>query len=168
MKANKNTKILFLGSGPYAPDRREENDKFKYFSRYYSCIFLTPIFRVKNFDLKETLLEDNFTLIPFYYCKKPFIGNFVDSYRLIVKALSLYFIKNRKFNVVIATNPLRTGFCALFIAKLTKSKTIIEVNGNFESAFKYGRLGENKISITEKLKDFFGEVSNKIYIKKGG
>ena len=54
---------------------------------------------------------------------------------------------------MISGNPLLTGLCALIIAKLTGAKSIIEVNGNFESAFKYGRLGESEIGITDKVKE---------------
>ena len=152
--------ILFLGSGPYPLDRRLENDQFKYFSEHYSCNLLTPVNQAtkKMTSLKETKVEDNFTLIPFsYYYKNVFIRNFFVFYNLITKALSIFYIKKRKFKVVISGDPLMAGLCALIIAKLTGTKSIIEVNGNFESAFKYGRLGETKVGFIDKVKDKVGK-----------
>jgi len=152
--------ILFLGSGPYALDRRLENDKFKYFSEHYSCNFLTPVNPAteKMTRLKETKVEEAFTLIPFpYYYKNVFIRIFFVFYNLITKALSIFYIKKQKFEVVISGDPFIAGLCALIIAKLTGTKSIIEVNGNFESAFKYGRLGETEVGFIDKVKDKVGK-----------
>ena len=143
------SEILFLGSGPYGLDRREKNDKFKYFSKYYSCNLLTPVNPPtrKMIGLRETKVEDDFILIPFpYYYKDVIIRNLLSFYYIITKSLSLFFIKKRKFKVVISRNPMLTGLFAIVISKITGTKSIIEVNGDFGSAFKYGRLGEIKQS----------------------
>ncbi len=45
-----------------------------------------------------------------------------------------------------------------FYRKLTQSKLIVEVNGNFESAFKFGREGKQKATFADRLKDKWNKL----------
>ena len=148
--------ILFIGAGLYSLSRRDENDKFKYFTNSYSCIYLTPVDSLTqdNTRLSETKITDNFTLIPFpYYLKSALIRNILLFYNVIIKAFAQYLVKKRKFKIVISENPLITGICAIILSRITKAKSIIEVNGDFGAAFKYGRYGNHATGRIEKLKE---------------
>ena len=165
----KKDKILFLGSGPYPLDRREENDKFKYFSEYYSCILLTSVNLAtkKMTGLREFEVKENFRLVPFpYYYKSFYMRNIIGPFHLITKALSIFYVKKQKFKVVISGNPFMSGLCALLIAKLTCTKSIIEVNGNFDTAFEYGRLGETEAVILERVKEKIGKYLIRFTLQK--
>ena len=156
MEPPEDIRLLFLGSGPYPFNRRRGSDKFHYFSRYYAGDFISPVYpaTLRTTRLKSVELEKNFTLYPFsYYYGSAIIKNLSNIFHYLTKALKLYYIEKKKFQIVISGNPLMTGLCALIIAKLTGAKSIIEVNGNFESAFKYGRLGETEAGFMEKVRD---------------
>jgi len=163
------TEILFLGSGPYALDRRDVDDKFKYFSKYYSCTLLTPVNRPtkRMTKLRETTVHKNFRLIPFTYNYTNFVlRNILIIYNLIAKALLHYYVRKQKFSVVISGNPLMTGFCAFIIARLTGVKLIVEVNGNFEQAFNYGKLGKPEIEFIDKIKQKVAKYLIKFNVKR--
>jgi glycosyltransferase involved in cell wall biosynthesis len=150
------SEILFIGSGPYSLERRDENDKFEYFSKYYSCNLLTPVNPTtqKRTMLKEITVKDDFILTPFsYYYKSSIVRNLLYIYNVTSKALKIFYIKKRKFKVVITNTPLLSGLCAIIISKFTGAKSIIEVNGNFEAAFKFGRLGKTEAGTLDKVKE---------------
>ena len=165
---NEKPEILFLGSGPFALNRREENDKFKYFSDYYSCYILSSVnLATKEMTgLKETEIKKDITLIPFsYYYKNAIIRNFFSIYNLISKSLWLYYIKKRKFKVVISGNPFMGGICALIISKLTGAKSIVEVQGNFKKAFIYGSKSVVEPQLIDKLKLLIADLALPFVLK---
>ncbi|MHA1335553.1 MAG: glycosyltransferase, partial [Promethearchaeota archaeon] len=67
----------------------------------------------------------------------------------ITKSFYLHFFKNR-YDVIISPNPLLTGIIAIIVARFTNMKTIIEVNGNFNSAFRFDKLN---VSFIYKFKE---------------
>jgi glycosyltransferase involved in cell wall biosynthesis len=54
---------------------------------------------------------------------------------------------------IFSNDPLLTGLISLILGKLINAKVVIEVNGNFESAFKYGSTGKAELTFEEKIKD---------------
>jgi glycosyltransferase involved in cell wall biosynthesis len=72
---------------------------------------------------------------------------------MVLKALQLFFIHKHRFDVIISNNHLITGIQAAFIGKIINAKVVVEVNGNFEAAFKYGATGMFKPGLIDKIKD---------------
>ncbi len=164
-------KILFLGSGPYALNRRDKKDKFSYFRKYFSCMFLTPV-NSKSAEitgLRETEVIDDFTLIPFpYHYKNSFMRNLLFLFNTVSKALYQYHIKHWRYKVIISNNPLMTGLCAIIISKLTSAQSIIEVNGDFNVAFKYDDFNTVRKDRLNKIKTGFIKVFMKFVLKHAG
>ena len=145
MEPPEDIRLLFLGSGPYPFNRRINNDKFHYFSRYYASDFISPVYpaTLRTTRLKSVELEKNFTLYPFsYYYGSAIIKNLSNIFHYLTKALKLYYIEKKKFQIVISGNPLTTGLCALIIAKLTGAKSIIEVNQFLAICKKYAEFSD--------------------------
>ena len=57
---NKKSEILFLGSGPYALDRRGQNDKFEYFLKYYSTVNKSSIVWQSNHCTTNKSILNNY------------------------------------------------------------------------------------------------------------
>lgn len=80
--------------------------------------------------------------------------------QLFFKTLRILF-KNKSINVIIAKTPLYTGIIAVILAKITGRKALIEVNGDFNVAFRYERPSgptKNEI-IKEKLSRYILQFS---------
>jgi glycosyltransferase involved in cell wall biosynthesis len=77
----------------------------------------------------------------------------IFSWFIIPKALYLFYVRNVRFDVIISPNPLATAIAAYLIGRLTKAKIVVEINGNFESAFKFGAKGRIKPSFPDRMKD---------------
>ena len=108
---------------------------------------------------------NNFNVHPFKYHNNSFL-RLLSSGRLLTKAIELRYINKRNFDVIISPDPLVNGFMAIIIGKIFKAKVIVEVNGNFESCFKFGAFGEIKPSLFERLKDFSSRFFIKGYYRK--
>lgn len=159
----RNVRLLFLGGGPSMPTSQSmETLKFEYFSKYFSGDIITSIrnhkhtviksignFRYHPIVVKGNMVSNNMRLIAFY----------------IKKALELS-RTNGKFDIIIASNPLLNGLVALLLGKITGARIIIEVNGNFESAFKYGKRGEINPSWIESVKELFSKAVIPFVLKK--
>ncbi len=168
MHSTNKVRILFLGSGPYSLNRRLKNDKLSYFSETFIYDFITPVnLKTKKITkLKPTIIEDGCNLYPFVYRNHTITRSIFGFYHYLTFALKIYFLEKKKFDVVISGNPLLSGFLAILISNLTKSKSIIEVNGNFESAFKYGSLGEKKAGFVGNCKDKISKYIIKFTLKR--
>ena len=147
--------VLFLWQGPCfmsGPEIIEE--KLNYLSKYiFGDIIAATIKRDMHYDkLGE------FRFHPISY-KRTSIKRNLTEYRFVLKALKLFFIKKYRFEVIVSPNPLNTGLEALIIRIFTKAKVIVEINGNFEEAFKYGGSGMVAPSLMEKIK---GRVSRSL------
>lgn len=141
--------ILILGSGPAILLKDLVEDKAYWMSKVFNVTVITSVSRV---EFLKVINLHNFEYYPFlYYHGNCVIRNIKSFFLTIYKAIKIYYSK-KKFNVIISPNPLITGFAALFIAKITSAKVIIEVNGNFSKAFKYGSKGK-RAGISEKIKN---------------
>lgn len=148
-------KLLFLGFGPAITQSLAFKEKYVQFSDCYEGDIITPI--DKNETCKSSSVGD-FIIHPFYYYSgSSLIRNIYYLCLTIFFALKIY-LSGRKYEIVISPNPLLSGITALLISKLTASKCIIEVNGNFESAFKFGDKGESKPGIGERIKERVSKI----------
>jgi len=146
----KKDRILFLGAGPAFTRSIVFQDKYLRLSSVYSGDIITPVPGVDYLDLTRV---GYFDIHPFlYYRGSSILRNVYSCFHTVLRALKIHYL-GRRYRVVISPNPLLTGLTALFIAKITGAKSIIEVNGNFESAFKFSRLGRKKANRAEKIKD---------------
>jgi glycosyltransferase involved in cell wall biosynthesis len=81
------------------------------------------------------------------------LNNILSFVNMLKLSFKLCHNKKNKYSAIISPNPLITGFVALGIGKLFKIKTVIEVNGDFKEAFKYGPHGEICLKKADKLKE---------------
>ncbi len=141
--------ILFVWPGPCFVNSIEYSEnKLRYFHKYFNGALV-------GFASNKFKFISNVGGFDFHWLKhfnNPFL-RFVYTWFAVIKALDLYYSKKCKFSVVISPNPLITGVIAIIIGKLTRTKVVVEINGNFESAFKYGVKGEVS-SFSDKVKDY--------------
>ena len=134
----------------------KRNNKFRHFSRYFCVEIIGAVNKPseKITQLETYNIANKVRLHPFsYYYRNRLFATLKIFWFQILIALRLFYIEKIRFKVVISPNPLLTGLTAMIIGKLTGAKTIIEVNGNFENAFKYGDKGEIDPGILYRLKD---------------
>jgi glycosyltransferase involved in cell wall biosynthesis len=60
----------------------------------------------------------------------------IFSVYVIINTLYLHYFKH-KYTAIVAPEPLVSGMIALFLSKVTGAAAIVEVNGQFESAFRF-------------------------------
>ncbi len=84
-----------------------------------------------------------------YNSSRPIARKFLFFIKAIMKAIRIFREEN-KYDVIISTDPLLSGITANIIGLLTRRKTVVEVNGSFESAFKYNQKNP---SLSEKYKE---------------
>lgn len=141
--------ILFLQTGPAMPDLTGKiKSKYHYFSKYYSGLIISPVASSNYMGLKKIAKFDFFPFI--YYTGNAFIRNIRYIYNVLACVLK-YKIKKR-IDVIVSPNPLLCGLISLILKKITGAKAIVEVNGNFEAAFKFGREGERYPKKIDRLK----------------
>jgi len=128
-------------------------EKLNYLSKY---IFGDIIAATIKRDMHYNKLGE-FRFHPISYKRTSILRNLTE-YRFIFQALKLFFIKKYRFEVIVSPNPLNTGLEALIIRIFTKAKVIVEINGNFEEAFKYGAGGTINPSLTDKIKGFASKI----------
>ncbi len=94
---------------------------------------ITAVYRSRKEDRNATI--GDFRFHAGVARRSTVIRNLIMLISFPIKGLWLHYFKN-KFDVIVSPDPLLTGIIALLIGKLTGVKVIVEVNGNFESAFK--------------------------------
>ena len=47
------------------------------------------------------------------------------------------FYSGKRYQVIVSSTPFVTGLAAILLSRITGAKAIVEINGNFESAYKY-------------------------------
>lgn len=150
-----NARLLFVGCGPFRPVSQPlETVKYEYFSQYFNGDIITHVNHQRHMALQTI---GRFGYHPFVASGNTVKRNINSIYTYMRKAMDLY-RRNGKYDVVIAPNPLLIGMISLVIGKMVGAKVIIEVNGNFESAFKYGMTGETDPSLVERLKEVFSRL----------
>lgn len=158
-----NPRLMFIGSGPFRPVSQPlETLKHEYFSRYFDGDIITSINHSRHMALKKI---GRFGYHPFVVSGNTLKRNITSMCKYYKKAKELH-KKNGKYDMVIAPNPLLTGIISLAIGKMVGAKVIIEVNGNFESAFKYGTTGEPDPPLVERLKEVFSRLLIPFVLKR--
>lgn len=148
-------KILFLNWGLASPLEIIYREKMELFSRNFSCVIISPVYSHSYLDIEEI---SGASFHPFLI----YSGNSIlKNMHTFFKIVSICFRKKKilDIDVIISPNPLMTGLTTLLISKMLKSKTIIEVNGDFQSAFKFGKKGEVNANLMGILK---GKISRLI------
>jgi glycosyltransferase involved in cell wall biosynthesis len=169
MSGDRQITILFLTFGRMRLEGGRRDTKFTYFSRYYRGEVISAVNKPseKITQLKTYNITEKIRLHPFshYYGNRVLAALKVYCYQIKI-ALRLFYIEKIKYKIVISPNPLITGLVALIIGKTTGAKTIIEINGNFETAFKYGDKGKIAPSTLDTLKDKFSRFIMSFVLKR--
>ena len=109
--------------------------KYEYLGEYFSGDIITSIMDPKHKEIKSI---SHFRYHPVVLSGNTIVKNVKLILMYLGKAVNLC-RSNRKYDIIIAHHPLLTGLIALLIGRITCSRVIIEVNGNFETAFKFGK-----------------------------
>lgn len=135
-----------FSGGPMMPATQlMEMLKFDYFSRYFSGDIITSIRNPKHAAIKTM---GRFWYHPFVVTGNTIVRNMKNHMDLYKKGKELY---RRNGNMMsLLHQPVAYGIIALITGRIIGARVIIEVNGNFESAFKYGRMGRDR-SITDRI-----------------
>lgn len=80
----------------------------------------------------------------------------------VVAGVVIFYTKPKKFEVVISYNPLASGIVALLVAIFTRTKLIIEINGNFASKL----IWENQLeTVAGKIKFHLTQIIIPLVLK---
>lgn len=142
-------KILLITSGPSFTNSIGFSLKYEILSKHLSGDIITPILEDSDSMVKHI---DHFNLHTFRYLRGNSVLRNCYSVLSIVK-IALRLNKQKKFNVIISTNPLTTGILVIVLSKLLGAKSVVEVNGNFETSFKFGRGGPRNRRFMESIKE---------------
>lgn len=126
--------VLYL-SGLGWPRSAPFQEKLLFLSRHMSgdVIFSTSEKGAAP-EIKEI---GGFRLHPYRYVDDGTIKrNFTILWKSLSIALKIRF-SGRKYQAVVSSTPFVTGLAAIIISLLTGAKAVVEINGNFESAYKY-------------------------------
>lgn len=151
-KINNKRKLLLLAKGYVDRTSIPIQERLNYLSeRFYgNYIFIDykrdddEITSIGNFKLHSHLYHPQPALLKHvrFLCRSLFVGLYLS-------------IKNRDYDVIISPNPLTTGVIAILIGKVTSTKVVIEVNGNFDSAF---TKNSNEFRFFDYIKHKFSEI----------
>jgi glycosyltransferase involved in cell wall biosynthesis len=155
--------ILYLGATSARPKTdRAYIRKFEVFSQNFNGYIITSVMGQNELGVSAI---GGFRLISFLDGKgNGLLRNIITFYLLISNSLKLYFTQKIKIDAVITHSPLLIGVATILIAKLIKAKSIIEINGCFEEAFKYERPGIVKRSLGDRIKEQLGITLTKFCI----
>lgn len=146
----KKYRLLFLGTRS-EPSKSPSifQEKFFCLSREFSGDIITPI--VTDDDLKVKSLG-NFNIHPFpYHRGNGIVRNLLMFVFTVHKALKIYYFDKKKYDVILSPNPLVSGLTAIIIGWLTGAKVILEINGNFESAFRFDEAPQDSNSLIKTI-----------------
>jgi len=126
-------RILFLRPKPKI-SHKMSLDFYDHLPQNYSGVIIFPVSK-KIMKLYRNRVIGRFKCYPILKIALPVpIRICWEITYYLYKALSLHFF-NKKFDLIIAYTPLKTGFIGLLLSKLTKAKLIVEIPGNFKKAF---------------------------------
>ena len=157
------SRVLFLGAGPAMTDSVGFQDKYSLLSQHFTGDIITPVAGKNYLNVKQA---GAFRVHAFvYYYGNSIMRNVYTFLYTMIRALRIYY-RGRKYTHVISPNPLLTGLMALLISKFTGAKCIVEVNGNFESAFKFGDKGKRELGLSERVKDRVSKIMIAFVLKR--
>lgn len=125
--------LLFITKGMFYSLDAVDKSRFGFLKDDYTGYLIQ---RVADKKFKRAQL-DGFELygcyIPTLIAKSDLFSNIYYFFHSLLICLLLYYTKQVKFEVIISRNPLSSGVVAMLVAFLTRTKLIVEVNGNFSS-----------------------------------
>ncbi|MHB8481161.1 MAG: glycosyltransferase family 4 protein [Nitrospiria bacterium] len=147
-------RLLYLSLGPYfRPDEIPIREKYRFLSTLY-CGDIIAVIDINRFNHRKL---ENFKVKGLYLGflnAIPLVRTISFLIFAVITSVYSHYFKNR-YDVVIAGEPLVTGLLALTISKLTRSRCIVEVNGNFNSAFK---LNSARTSLFNQMKQKYARI----------
>lgn len=149
-------KLLFLtASYNIYPTEKQFSERYKYLSKHYTGYFLgiVPSKDFQNYKMHNFALEGLY--LPKTVRYNVLLRTILRFIFFTAKAIKLFVFKG-KYDAVVALDPLSAGIIGIIVSKITGTKLIIEVGGNFESSF---RFSSQKPTLLMKLK---GSISRKI------
>jgi glycosyltransferase involved in cell wall biosynthesis len=150
-----NRKLLFLWSGPcFVNDIKYSEDQISCFSRNFPGTIIAFTFP----KFMNTRNIGNFDFIPIQISKTSRLQNAKLPILMFLKGLQQVYANKNATSIIISPNPLTTGLIAIIIKKLTSAKVIIEINGNFKSAFSYGAAGAIEPTWSDRVKGVFAKA----------
>jgi len=156
-------RLLFLLSGPTWVNSIPFITKFEMLSKAYSGNIIAPIADEK---WSGDCAVGKFKIHGFHvYWGNGVIRSLYYTFSTIRKAIKLFRSIERP-DVIISPNPLLTGLIAVFLAWLINAKTVVEVNGNFEAAFAFGRTGKADPELTERIKGVVSKIMISFVVRK--
>ncbi|MFZ3136295.1 MAG: glycosyltransferase family 4 protein [Thermodesulfovibrionales bacterium] len=145
-------RILFLKLGPYfSPTDISVREKYNMLSKEFNGDIIAVVNRK---ELKRITMA-GFNLKGLYLPNKIRYSNMLRNiiytfYTLIVSTYCHYY--RDKYDIIITYDPFATGPLGLIISKLTGAKLIVEINGNYEKAFK---LNNRTFKLIEAIKYYY-------------
>ncbi|MBI5588808.1 MAG: glycosyltransferase family 4 protein [Deltaproteobacteria bacterium] len=126
-------KLLFLKLGPYfSPDELPNKVRYTRLSEYFEGDIMAV---VNTKELRNSNIG-NFKLrglyLPLRIRHKTFLRDVAYALFAITKSIYSHYFE-AKYDAIITYDPFITGPLAIVIGKLTRTKTIIEINGNYAS-----------------------------------
>lgn len=125
--------LLFITKGMFYSLDSVDKSRFGFLQDDYTGYLIQ---RVADKKFKRAQL-DGFELygcyIPALIAKSDIFSNAYYFFHSLLTCLLIYYTKQTKFEVIISRNPLSSGVVAMLVAFLTRTKLIVEVNGNFSS-----------------------------------
>lgn len=165
MKNERTINILFLNSLPTRPKTSTAyRRQFEFLSHCFQGAIITPVSRAEHLSVKKI---GKFEFIAFVSpVRNAILRNIFTFYFLLSRGLERFYFGNQKFEVVLSPNPFTAGLVAILLGKLTGAKVVIELNGNFGAAFKYGARGEISPNFVMRLKEKIGKILIRFVLKR--
>ena len=153
-------KLLFLNWSLVSPQEIFYREKMALFANYFTCTIIAPVYCQSHLEIIEI---SGARFIPFLiYSGNSILRNIHTFFKIITVCLK----EIKDIDVIISPNPLITGLTTILISKLLKAKSVIEVNGDFQSAFRYGSKGKVNAGLLEVMKDKIAKVIIPFVLKK--
>lgn len=140
-------RLLFLKLGPYfMPDELPNKEKYLRLSSFYEGDIISVVnrkefrhFNIRNFNLKGLYLPQRIRYMNL-------IRNLLYTlFTISTSVYSHYFRK--KYDAIVAYDPITTGLVAIIIGKLTGARIIVEINGNYLSPINWDLESGGTISL---------------------
>jgi len=128
-------RLLFLKPGAYFfAHETPIKEKYRYLSEAYcgDIIAVVHVKQLRHFVLDKFVLRGVY--LPRWIRDCSLLRDLCYAVFCLVFVLYVHYFRHR-YDVIIAYDPIYTGVLGMIMGKLTGAKVIVEVNGNFKSAF---------------------------------
>lgn len=153
-------RLLFVSSMPFLHWNMGPGNKYAYLAKKFSGDIIAPVL-MSHHDIKDLSgahIENKFTIHPFKLHRISLFRVVLFVIQAVTQSLRLRYIEKIKFEYVISTEPLVAGMVAILISRLIGARSVLEVNGNFEDAFKYEVPDRQKRSSIQRAKGWLAQA----------